>query len=421
MESGPQKQWNRASIGSLCAPPVALAVDPSALPSIRPAAAGAADPFRTLARMTPRSTLQDSWRAWFSHDALHAGPAWLHVVWTLVFSAVVALVLTAIGLIVFGDRNITLRGPSVVWEMLGSNLVVSIAIGLCIHALFAAGQRVLGAARIRGFGPLAQTVYYAGIPIAGSMIGWPLGLALLGRDVARLFRSDGSHALAGSLLVSVIITLVIYQFFRIKNRELQAQRRATEAQLKLLQGQIEPHFLFNTLANVVGLMESDTPRAKAMLEAFVDYLRSSLGGLRQASHTLGDELDLVEAYLRIVAIRMEERLRYRIDVPPSLREAPLPPLTLQPLVENAIVHGLEPKLDGGVVTVAARLDDGRLVVTVDDDGLGLAGARPSRGCGTACINIRERLLQSHGPRAELHIESAAPRGVRARLVVPLPT
>jgi hypothetical protein len=369
--------------------------------------------------MDSRHLLRDSWRAWFSHDEHHRGPGWLHGVWTVVFSAVIALVLTVTGLVVFGRDAAAWRDPRAWGHVLGANLVVSLAIGFSIHLLFAVARRAIGAERVRRLAPLPRVVYYAGIPIAGSMIGWPLGLALLGYDVKPLFSGEQPNVLLGSLLGSVVLTVVIYQFFRIKNRELQAERRATEAQLKLLQGQIEPHFLFNTLANVVGLMESDTPRAKAMLEAFVEYLRSSLGGLRQASHTLGDELDLVEAYLRIVAIRMEERLRYRIDVPPSLREAPLPPLTLQPLVENAIVHGLEPKLDGGVVTVTAQVDDGRLVVTVDDDGLGLAGARPSRGCGTACINIRERLLQSHGPRAELHIESAAPRGVRARLVVPL--
>src|SRR5262249_37233350 len=140
----------------------------------------------------------------------------------------------------------------------------------------------------------------------------------------------------------------------------------------------------------------DTPRAKLMLESFVDYLRSSLGGMRQADHTLGDELGLVEAYLRVIKIRMEDRLHYTIAVPDDLRSLALPALTLQPLVENAVLHGLEPKIDGGSVRIAARLEGPSggftLVLTVDDDGLGLAPDRPAhRGSGTALANIRERL------------------------------
>jgi len=386
--------------------------------------AGPAGAIRTLAAMDERHVLGDSWRAWLSQAAHASGPRWLHLVWTAAFSAAVAVAFTGIGIVVFSRDDATWRDPSTWWHVLAGNLVVSLAIGFTIHALFAGSRRLIGAERIARFGPLPRVACYAGIPIAGSMLGWPLGLALLGYDVRPLFTGEKPNVLVGSLFVSVLVTVVVYQFFRIKNRELQAERRATEAQLKLLQGQIEPHFLFNTLANVVGLMETDTPRAKAMLESFVDYLRSSLGGLRHTRHTLGDELDLVEAYLRVIAIRMDERLRYRIDVPDALRTVPLPALTLQPLVENAVVHGLEPKLDGGVVTVSAHVDAGRLVVTVDDDGLGLAPGGTSRrppGSGTACVNIRERLTQTHGPQAELRIESAVPRGVRARLVLPLPT
>ncbi|HEX7438307.1 MAG TPA: histidine kinase, partial [Caldimonas sp.] len=139
---------------------------------------------------------------------------------------------------------------------------------------------------------------------------------------------------------------------------IQAENQATEAQLRLLQAQIEPHFLFNTLANVVGLIEADPPRAKLMLESFIDYLRSSLGGLRGERHTLGEEIDLIDAYLRVIAIRMAHRLHYEIDVPDALRALPLPALSLQPLVENAVVHGLEPKIEGGRVRVDAREANG---------------------------------------------------------------
>ena len=152
----------------------------------------------------------------------------------------------------------------------------------------------------------------------------------------------------------LLITALFQQFFWAKSRQIQAENRATEAQLRLLQAQIEPHFLFNTLANVVSLMEVDPARAKTMLEAFVDYLRASLSGLGHGRHTLGDEIDLVDAYMRIIKIRMEDRLEYAIEVPAALRACALPALTLQPLVENAIVHGLEPQIAGGRVRIGAQ-------------------------------------------------------------------
>jgi len=228
----------------------------------------------------------------------------------------------------------------------------------------------------------------------------------------------------GAAVFVLLVMLVFYGYFTIRGLQQRAERQALEAQLKLLQGQIEPHFLFNTLANVVGLMESDTPRAKLMLESFVDYLRSSLGGMRQADHTLGDELALVEAYLRVIKIRMEDRLHYTIAVPDDLRGLELPALTLQPLVENAVLHGLEPKIDGGSVRIAARVDGLRgartLVLAVDDDGLGLATDRPKHrnGSGTALANIRERLAHRYGDAARLRVEPVAPNGVRATLTLP---
>jgi sensor histidine kinase YesM len=227
----------------------------------------------------------------------------------------------------------------------------------------------------------------------------------------------------GSIALATLITLIFHQFFALKTRQIQAENRATEAQLRLLQAQIEPHFLFNTLANVVSLVEADPPRARAMLESFVDYLRASLTGLGQATHTLGDEIDLVDAYLRIIKMRMEDRLKYAIDVPGELRTRPLPALSLQPLVENAIVHGIEPQVAGGTIRIAARLESGALLLTVEDDGAGIASPAPAlgatRGSGTALANIRERLRQSYGSAAQLSLDSVVPQGVRASLSLPL--
>jgi len=174
---------------------------------------------------------------------------------------------------------------------------------------------------------------------------------------------------------------------------------------------------------VVSLVEADPPRARAMLESFVDYLRASLTGLGQATHTLGDEIDLVDAYLRIIKMRMEDRLQYSIDVPGELRRRPLPALSLQPLVENAIVHGIEPQVSGGTIRIAARLDGAALLLTVEDDGAGIASPAPApraaRGSGTALANIRERLRQSYGSAAQLSLDGVVPQGVRASLSLPL--
>jgi LytS/YehU family sensor histidine kinase len=160
-----------------------------------------------------------------------------------------------------------------------------------------------------------------------------------------------------------------------------------------------------------------------MLEAFVDYLRASLSGLGHGRHTLGDEIDLIDAYMRIIKIRMEDRLDYAIEVPAALRILTLPALTLQPLVENAIVHGLEPQIAGGRVRVGAKSDGRSLVLTVDDDGAGLAEATRSvarrAGSGTALANIRRRLEQAYGSSASLDIRAGAPRGVRACLSLPV--
>jgi sensor histidine kinase YesM len=226
----------------------------------------------------------------------------------------------------------------------------------------------------------------------------------------------------GSLLVSVLATLLFHLYFSARAREISAQARATEAQLRLLQAQIEPHFLFNTLANVVSLIDHDAPRAKQMLEAFTDYLRASLGRLRDDDSTLGHELDMAEAYLKLLQTRMDDRLHYRIDADAALRDMTLPPLVLQPLVENAIHHGLEPKIDGGNVQIVARREGNRLSVSVDDDGLGLdAAARTSRrgSNGLALANLRERLAARYGDDGSLALAPRATGGTSATLTIPL--
>ena len=369
-----------------------------------------------------RPLLRASWQSWLSNDNRpRAGPWWMQWMWTLLFCAAVALGFTILGFFAFGSGTGAWRNLSgwVYWY--GKNLIVSLSIGVLVHLMFDA-TRALGAtpARIRVWRPWQRSVFFGGTPMLGLLIGWPLGVELAGGRVTTwLDRPEGANIIAGSLLVGLMLSFLLHHWFGAKARQLDAERRATEAQLRLLQGQIEPHFLFNTLANVQALMDTDPPRARQMLESFTDYLRSSLGTLRAERATLGSELGLVEAYLSLLKMRMEERLSFDITSDAALSTTPLPPLMLQPLVENAIHHGLEPKLDGGKVHIATRTEGRQLVIEVRDDGLGLgASKRHRRGAGMALANLRERLAAQYGGSASLELSDAMP-GTRVTLRLPL--
>jgi signal transduction histidine kinase len=205
-----------------------------------------------------------------------------------------------------------------------------------------------------------------------------------------------------------------------QERQRALQLMANEAQLRLLQGQIEPHFLFNTLANIESLMDSDPACARAMLEAFTDYLRAGLSQMRLGDTTLGAELEMGQRYLELMRIRMGQRLDFHIEADADVRAIALPALLLQPLVENAIQHGLEPKLEGGQVRVTARAEGGQLRLQVRDNGLGSAAARqPRRGNGVATANLRGRLQARYGNAASLNLYLHAD-GASAEITLPTP-
>ena len=368
--------------------------------------------------------MRRSWRAWLSNDDRGLGPWWVAYVWTTVFATGCAIGFTFITIAFNTGHSMGLPHW---WGWFVANMTISLSITLSVRLLHAASARVIGRERLRGWSKARHSVYYTLVPIVGVSIGWPLGMLwAFGVDLRSLFSFERPDALIGSIALALLITTIFQQFFAMKTRQIQAENQATEAQLRLLQPQIEPHFLFNTLANVVSLMDADPPRAKAMLESFVDYLRASLAGLGHGTHTLGDEIDLVDAYMKIIKMRMEDRLHYTIDVPAELRARPLPALSLQPLAENAIVHGLEPQIAGGTIRIAARLERGALVLTVEDDGAGMQAGetlspRPgerARGSGTALANIRERLRQTYGSAAALRLDGVTPHGVRASLSLP---
>ncbi|WP_208108667.1 histidine kinase [Cognatilysobacter terrigena] len=206
-----------------------------------------------------------------------------------------------------------------------------------------------------------------------------------------------------------------------RGEQMAAARTATEkeltvAKLNLLHAQVEPHFLYNTLASAQLLTRSDPARAEEMLGHLIQYLRHSLPRAEDTPSTLGAELERALAYLEIMKVRMGSRLDVQVDVPESLRATKLPAMMLQTLIENAIKHGLEPRTGGGTVWIRARRSDGHVAITVADDGEGLGGK--TNGTGIGLKNVRERLKLAYDGDASLAVVANFPAGVAATLTVP---
>jgi LytS/YehU family sensor histidine kinase len=200
-------------------------------------------------------------------------------------------------------------------------------------------------------------------------------------------------------------------------RESKTEKELTSAKLSLLHAQVEPHFLYNTLASTQILTRSDPARADQMLSHLITYLRQSVPRTEDAMSTLGDELERARAYLEILKIRMGERLTLQMEVPEQLRSAAMPPMMLQTLVENAIKHGLEPVTGGGTIWILAREVDGKIAVTVADDGRGFSEV--GGGTGIGLKNVRERLKLAYGDAASFSIGANFPKGVAATITVPI--
>jgi sensor histidine kinase YesM len=198
-------------------------------------------------------------------------------------------------------------------------------------------------------------------------------------------------------------------------RRIELDRQLTEAQLQSLRAQIEPHFLFNTLANVQQLYRTEPERGRRMLASFIAYLRATLPQMRQNETTLRQEVDLARAYLDVLQVRMGERLKVRFDVPQELAALPFPPLALSTLTENAVKHGLNPLPAGGAIEITARIEGRQLKVGVADTG---AGLQQASGTGTGLANLRARLAALYGQAANLEIATNVPSGIRATIAVP---
>jgi len=262
--------------------------------------------------------------------------------------------------------------------------------------------------------------------LAGIQAGYVIAGALLGLEVSP---PDLRHVrgliltLTISLVAAFGVTGTMWARARLASEQARAQaaqRAAAENQLKLLESQLEPHMLFNTLANLRVLIALDPPRAQAMLDRLIAFLRATLTASRVGTHSLAAEFDRLADYLALMQVRMGPRLAFVFDLPAALRDTPVPPLLLQPLVENCITHGLEPQVAGGRIHIAAARDGATLVLTVRDSGVGLdaAGAKPGTRFGLT--QVRERLAALYGDGARFTLGPGADgAGTEARIVIPL--
>jgi sensor histidine kinase YesM len=333
------------------------------------------------------------------------GRAWLSTVYTAALSVGIAVFLWL------------LQTGSSFPAILG----VSLCIGLSINSMF-----MLFRERCEQFAhPLVVAMLLTG---TGLGIGLLLGGALV-LGVPLYFFSDNYATIIIGVFFGIVGFAIIgsrerladarEEVANLRAERLAREREILETELKLLQAQIEPHFLFNTLSNVVGLVRSDPEAAEKTLLNLSTLLRSSLRRTRAEAVSLGEELEIVRAYLAIQSLRMQDRLEYTIDVAddPALLNWPLPPLIIQPLVENAIRHGVDPAEGGGTVSIAASRDNTGLNIVVADTGVGVREAG-SGGEGTGLSNVRSRLRGLYGEGAGLDFRDNTPSGVRVEIRIP---
>jgi sensor histidine kinase YesM len=297
------------------------------------------------------------------------------------------------------------------WYHLGLALTYSYCIGLCVFALLMF-LRVFVLQRIVLPVPIVFVAHVVIVPVA-FLVGCVPAYWLTGQPVGNL-----TNAALFTFIGASFSMLQMVSVDR-QRRADRAERTAAAARLQVLQAQIEPHFLFNTLAGLNELIATDASRAQEMLGHLDHYLRASLAHARSdASSTLATEFELLRAYLSIMQMRLPLRLKTEITCEEECARLPFPPMLVQPLVENAVTHGIEPLREGGSVRIDARRIDGNLIVTVEDSGAGpTTSAR--HGAGIGLRTIRDRLDALFGRGASLELEGLSPRGTRARITIPL--
>ncbi|HLO94990.1 MAG TPA: histidine kinase [Burkholderiaceae bacterium] len=324
------------------------------------------------------------------------------------------------------------------WRDFRLNMLYSLCIGMSCWALIDASFRGLAHVMRKGRPcPEDAEQEWPGLPwialavivgsVGGFTIGQQLGDLISGQHTRSLWSAQWSHA-AAMLTVTGVASLVATAFFYTRHRMAaaqieaeQARRVAAETQLLLLQAQLEPHMLFNTLANLRVLIGLDAGRAQAMLDQLIAFLRATLESSRVGSHALRNEFARLQDYLSLMQVRMGDRLQARFELPAELASLQLPPLLLQPLVENAIKHGLEPQIEGGTLSVQARLQGEDCLLVVADSGRGQflpAGPGGTAGTGFGLQQVRDRLQARYGEAAGLSLSYPPEGGCRIEIHIP---
>lgn len=339
--------------------------------------------------------------------------SWRRVVFTVVVATLVA---TALAL----GANFITPWPVLVGRALLAGLLALLAFGLLEHW------------------PRSLPNWLArwALQLFGVVVAVPIGILLAylistGGSLEQFWRSEarltGFLMMAASGLIAaplLAMTAMLRQrdadarnqrlAFELEKSEL--ERQALDSRLRLLQAQVEPHFLFNTLANVRALVDAGSPQASTVLGHLIAYLRAAVPRLHESSSTVGQELQLVRSYLELMRLRMPDRLRFELDIDPHCEALRCPTMTLLTLVENAVRHGIDPSEEGGLIRVEVQRAAERCIARVSDTGVGLSGG--SQGLGTGLDTLRERLRLSFGGDAQLRLKEQRPSGVIAEVEFP---
>jgi signal transduction histidine kinase len=343
------------------------------------------------------------------------------LVYTLLWNTMIAGIFLLIGLL-FDSRSPLL---SLAWGI----FVLAQTIGFAIFGLFMIGDRIVP--KVHRSSTAARALYYTTLTVVGVFIGYWVGAEILGMaDFRRwIFSPRGAIVV---IVLAIVITAILLAIFMQRERAARAEaamaqeqarvaaaeRETATARYKLLAAQVEPHFLFNTLAHVVSLIDREPATARHMIERLIDLLRATAAA-PQGDGTLAEQLDWLRAYLEILELRMGGRLVWRIDVPSDLMGLVVPPMVLQPVVENAIKHGLEPKIEGGRLEISAQREGDGVRLTVRDSGLGFEATPPaSSTTSLGLANLRARLAAWYGNKARLVIEDNRPSGACVSVLLP---
>jgi sensor histidine kinase YesM len=348
-----------------------------------------------------------------------------NLIYTLLFNAVFAAGFTLIGILGFltSGRQVLL---SDVPSAFANNLLISNVIGFSFWGVMELIGPVMRWVTARGlFAPVIFYTLLGTLIVTGSfyLVSFIPGYGGIGRWLFTVPQFVSSFII--SLMISTVIGLIwqrranelAAQITLAEERERteSAQRATVQANLRALQAQIEPHFLFNTLANVTSLIHTRPDDAKHMLEEFIAYLRASLATTRENETTLAKEFVLMQSFLAVLQVRMGNRLVVRVELPDDLQQFVLPPMLIQPLVENAIKHGVEPKIEGGEILLKATRIGDVVAIEVTDTGMGFQNSTAN---GIGLQNVRERLDKLYDGKATLTIEDNLPSGTKITIRMP---